>query len=1711
MKKVVLFLSMAILSLSVFAAKIYVNPGHGAWHANCRHMNTIPYPIGASNNGYYSDTLGFFESNTNMWKCYMLRDKLQAAGHQVKMSRVQTGGLNDGAYDKPLSTIAMESENWGSDYFISVHSNAHEDGSTVNYPVYFYRGTDANNYVANSRNMCATAQPYLYDIHAQGMEHASYTKPNIRGDISFWGTSLTTNGYTGYYGVLRHGDPGYLVEGYFHTYQPARHRALNPDWCRQEGVRHYRGIAAWYGNNPESKGYVMGYVRTKNQQINQTYYTGRAGNDIYMPINGAKVVLRDATGKPVKTNCYHYVARMLKDQLYYTTDNNYNGVFVFDNLTPGTYTISVHKEGYADVKQTLVVTADKTTYTEVFMSPGTSTPPDVDEVMGTYGLNPYAYDLTSSWDSVAQKLTVKFSLNADAYIDGDGGNPDGVQIYLSDDPADPKKYYIHGLSKNDCRQGQNKSFTIDLSSGTDKHGKNLPLGKELFVSVTVQGDRSNTAPREYSLSHKIFSGYGIAVDKNPNSKNFGKIFVNEARQEEARAGELSGYFTKGLAGMYVLDADFVQRNTNRYTGGYDFSLLVIENTQDGLARKGYQPWRVRVSDEGRIFVCSNDMHQRQTTNAAGERDGVAVWEVDRNNFNNWTPILKGYRRYADGQANTNYTFSYKDVNGVEQFIGPICGFDVKGTGDDLTLLLYTVNQAGVKLDMNGFRAYEYNVKSGALTPIAAFNNGTYGLVFEHTTLRYGVDGSYWFGGSRADGSDGVEGNGKTKEPNLGHVKKDRTTADYTNYNSEFYGGAGLINYKSTYNNATINGTNHSWLIKGKDNSAGTTGYFDVFLVTSAEDGGVGITRMDGNGGRPNWQQIAVSGMGRNLNDFAVDYAENLYVIGSTGEMIRAFAMPYCGEKTTTVRKEFGFSFPAPVVEKDSIAWHPYPKGYTITNRDLWEQFVEDTVGQTITDMLTNEQSAWKWLGDYIRVVHDTVEEQVTWEQAACDFFNAEDVFVVAGQPEMWSPLWWKATFPDTLEHGAVMPNVKRHGWALENWYYGNNDGYYYFGEIVKDRKYDESHKDSIDLWVRWVEKCLYEGYEPYIESGDTSAIDLRTWVLTANEDLLSLTQATTTDFAIKRTLTKDVYNSLFLPFDLTNEVLAHLKKADGSMAFDTLPAIYIYETDSVVDIDGSKELQLRFREFGNIDTIKAGVPFLIKPAEDIAEKLYIDSVYITKGENEETKEGEVEFIGLWQPASIDLSEEYDVLMITGDEYLQPLNETTTILALNAYFKVPSSIVYDKAVIKVGVEETPKQTIMWHPYPSGYSITNDDLWAQFVEDTIGQTLTNMLTDEQSIWKWLGDYIQEVDTTIVSENTWESALVDFFNAENHFVTAGQPQNWDSIWWNATFPDTLAHGCMMPKVKRKGWIFENWRYGNDQGYYYYNQESIVENNQYDDSKKDSTDLWVRWIEQCLYETYMPYIESGDTSAIDLRTMTIVANDDVMMLTNGKTVSLDIHRTLLPNQYNTLCLPMVIPADKEVFLYQITDADGNHVFDPKQGGVEPTILIFDGTSMVVTSNAETELQLNFHIQREFEDIAANVPIIIIPKQPLTQRLTLPEAYITNMLPQSGEVDEVNFVGVIMPQKLDISEDRKYVLIGDGNQLNTLTDSTTVLGLGGYFIVPNAVGAFDYATIHIEGAEPTDVENITSEMLVTKILSNQQVILLQGNMVYTMTGQMLE
>ena len=381
MKKTFL-LFFTLISLTNFAAdrRVYINPGHGSWCANCRPMPTIPYP-NLSSTGM-PDTLGFYESNTNLWKGLYLRDKLQeAGGYTVFMSRTANGpagstSTDNNKYNRTLSEICEEVEANNIDYFISIHSNAATEGTNTNYPIILYRGTDSSEKVTGSKARANASWDRLKEINTSGFEYyTSYTNSrNVRGDISFYHSSSSY----GYLGALKHSAPGFLSEGYFHTYQPARHRALNPDWCCQEGLRYFRGIVDYFGTTKDSKGYIMGAVRTKEKSINHSLYTYNSKtNDKYAPIHGAKIVLRNASGDVIKTDCYHYVKRMLKNQDYYTTDNNYNGIFVFENLTPGKYTLTVHAKGYKDYTQTVTVTANTTTYPQIFLESGQGTEPNI--------------------------------------------------------------------------------------------------------------------------------------------------------------------------------------------------------------------------------------------------------------------------------------------------------------------------------------------------------------------------------------------------------------------------------------------------------------------------------------------------------------------------------------------------------------------------------------------------------------------------------------------------------------------------------------------------------------------------------------------------------------------------------------------------------------------------------------------------------------------------------------------------------------------------------------------------------------------------------------------------------------------------------------------------------------------------------------------------------------------------------------------------------------------------------------------------------------------------------------------------------------------------------------------------------------------------------------------------------------------------------------
>jgi hypothetical protein len=356
-------------------------------------MATIPFP-NLTTTGM-PDTCGFYESNTNMWKCLYLGAKLEAAGAEVMYSHTKCGpwpySMVNGdypdyttahykslpdyeKYNRDLVEITEEVEANNIDYFISVHSNAATEGSSANFPLMLYRGPDSyssanavngEEYVAQSYEKAKACNEEKLKIMKAGIDVPSSTALNIRGDWDFYASQgkpsyrTHANGkrYKGYLGVLKHGASGFLSEGYFHTYQPARHRALNPDYCHMEGLDYYRGIINYYGADKETVGYIVGTVKDENQKMSNPLFTYTPkSNDQWIPCNGAEVILKKGGVE---------VAR-------YNVDTMYNGIFVFEGLQPGDdYSLDATCDGYYPLadkyKDNFSVVANQTTYPMIYL------------------------------------------------------------------------------------------------------------------------------------------------------------------------------------------------------------------------------------------------------------------------------------------------------------------------------------------------------------------------------------------------------------------------------------------------------------------------------------------------------------------------------------------------------------------------------------------------------------------------------------------------------------------------------------------------------------------------------------------------------------------------------------------------------------------------------------------------------------------------------------------------------------------------------------------------------------------------------------------------------------------------------------------------------------------------------------------------------------------------------------------------------------------------------------------------------------------------------------------------------------------------------------------------------------------------------------------------------------------------------------------------
>lgn len=324
---------------------VYINPGHGGHESNDRNVVIPPYELGDPN--------GYWESNSNLSKGLQLRDMLEAKGYKVVMSRV----TNTEADDLPLSTIVRLANNSKADIYFSIHSNATGTSARRNRPLMLFRGLDNEPENPEAYKICEILNRQLLENQVTYWTNKDI---NIRGDWSFynWGIGVGL-------GALRGLTvPGMLSEGSFHDYIPETYRLMSDEYCYLEAWHFRKTVDEYFGIPGVSTGLVCGRISDSRVPGPEDFIS--YGTDKLATIQKALVELKDAEGKTIDS--------------YTTHAMHINGVYLFKDVAPGHYTVSVTCDTHMPMTQEVDVTADQATYCNFQMSKVRDSAPSVEWV-----------------------------------------------------------------------------------------------------------------------------------------------------------------------------------------------------------------------------------------------------------------------------------------------------------------------------------------------------------------------------------------------------------------------------------------------------------------------------------------------------------------------------------------------------------------------------------------------------------------------------------------------------------------------------------------------------------------------------------------------------------------------------------------------------------------------------------------------------------------------------------------------------------------------------------------------------------------------------------------------------------------------------------------------------------------------------------------------------------------------------------------------------------------------------------------------------------------------------------------------------------------------------------------------------------------------------------------------------------------------------------
>lgn len=467
----------------------------------------------------------------------------------------------------------------------------------------------------------------------------------------------------------------------------------------------------------------------------------------------------------------------------------------------------------------------------------------------TTQMNPFAYNLSATLSNDQSVLTIKYCLNADVtslnIIIKKGGQEYTYPVTESSKrkktgATDPSKPYDPYLNSNTA------SHVVDIP--TSALASTLGTGTfEWRIEVKGAG-RANCGV--YSLDgtnvyrHKFYRPSSVDIVQDPTSFNYGKVLVVESQHTASTTaglhstkttktkGTAAGNIDPQGAGIYVFNPDLTPRENT--SGTYVFN----GKSDSRFANTSYSPHRVRVSEDGRMFVTSMD-HTK----------GAILWEID-DYFSTWTTVI------GKGVGGATYSTSTYDLttSGGSFIAGPNAGFDVKGSGSELTLLMLSCDYTAITANnQTGFECREYKLGTATTWSSAAGKNfNTNSRIFvghRLSNVQYDENGGIWCVSYRETCTNG--------EPGLVHKTSTavedcrilrsgtknagfRFNKDFTKAMMAYTGGKGtLYDYDP----------NHI------ENASGTKGYFI------------------------NERNIDMSAVGAFLNDFAWDNANNIFAVG----------------------------------------------------------------------------------------------------------------------------------------------------------------------------------------------------------------------------------------------------------------------------------------------------------------------------------------------------------------------------------------------------------------------------------------------------------------------------------------------------------------------------------------------------------------------------------------------------------------------------------------------------------------------------------------------------------------------------------------------------------------------------------------------------------------------------------------------------------------